>query len=85
MSISQSGDFQMFLLSSPKLGKIPILTSICFNWVGEKPPTSFPGCILDPGYPGGSCIFINPILYYPIPFYKMPTDFKFVVTSNDLP
>ena len=30
---------QYFLFSPRKLGQIPILTSIFFRWVGEKPPT----------------------------------------------
>ena len=31
--------FTYFFFSPRKLGKIPILTSIFFRWVGEKPPT----------------------------------------------
>ena len=64
MLISQSGDFQMFLTFIPKIGEDSHFDQHMFQlgwW--NKTPTSFPGCILDPAYPGGSCIFINPITF----------------------
>ena len=35
--------FETSFIFTPKFGedKIPILTSICFRWVGEKPPTRY--------------------------------------------
>ena len=36
----------MFVFFTPTWGKIPILTSIFFNWVGQ-PPTSYALFLLD--------------------------------------
>ena len=46
-----------YLFSPRKVGQIPILTSIFFKWVGEKPPTSmwwllFAGFVMNVGFFG---------------------------------